>query len=198
MTPIMKIMLIYGLIFGGTFLFVAFFLAWSEIKTKVGSMLGSRKGKGLVQIIKSNGRQVEMLVPFGNPEVKYNDKTYSLEKALENPSKYVKIKWVFVPVVQFREGIPEPIALIPAEKVPFDMDYYNKVVELAYMTGATEKFNQDLKQIKNYAMLGLISAAIGTAMLLYIFPTLQPFLQGLAQAKVYASSFARKLIAWLQ
>lgn len=198
MTSLITLLLIYFAIFAGLFVFVTLFLAWSEIKTKVGSMLGAKKGKGIVEIIKSNGRQVELLVPFAQKEIKHDNYTYSLEKALENPSKYIKIKWSFVPVVQFKEGIPDPIPLIPHTKIPFDMDYYNKVVELAYMTGATEKFNNDLKKIKNYTLLGLIAAGISAGLLLYIFPTLQPYLQALGQAKLYASSFATKLIEWLK
>ena len=183
----------FGLIVG-----VLLAYTWKEIYLKFRAMFGVKKGKGIAEIILSNGRVKEIIIDFSNDIFTYKNKKYELTKAKQDPLAYIKFKWGSVPVVTFRENIPEPLPVHPGKEISFDMEYFSKTVELAYNAGMTEGFTKEIQKIKMFMLIAAGGSVISAMVLLYILPIIQPFLPALQQAKPYAPKLAAKLIQWLK
>lgn len=165
-------------------LFVAFVLrfAWSEIKFKAGALRGFKGGRGVVELIQNNNVPIRKIVNFSDNKVEIKGKTYELEEAKNNPTLYYTLLWDKVPSVRFREGHPSPMKVIPGKESPIDLDYFNKLLEIAYLAGATEQVAQDLKLVKMFVLGCLVISGLSLLATVGILVKLQPVFTLIAQA----------------
>jgi len=198
MSSIGTVMLIYGLLTLFMVYMLVFIFTFREIKLKVLAKTKLKRGFGIVEIIKKNGMLIQKVVNYSVDDFTFGKNTYSLKTALKERTNYMKYLWGNVPVVCFIEGDPEPLPIKKKVSQDFDLEYYNKTVELAYLTGATEKYGKTIEQLKKYMVIVLVCSAISALAVVVTFPYLPQILQGLQAAKPHMTNFGPKLIKWLK
>ena len=198
MSGIGTVLLVYGLFTLFMVYMLVFIFTFREIKLKVSAKLKLKRGFGIIEIIKKNGMLNQVLADFSKDTFLHKGCGYSIKSALAKRTNYLKYIWGNVPVIGFCEGDPEPLAIAKDVTATFDLEYYNKTVELAYITGATEKYGKTLDQLKKYTMITLACSGITAMAVLYVFPHLPAVIETLQAIKPYMANLAPKLIAWLQ
>ena len=203
MHPYVKILGIYAAIFIGGFFVVGSALAFGEITLKIKAMFGARKGRGVAEIIKGNGRVSSIIVDFSKDEISLGrgqaEKKYDLKAAKENPMKFIKIKWIFVPVVTFREDESQPLPMSHGTPGKFNREYFNTAIKVAYLSGATNPLLDKLETISKFLLITMAAASVTALVTAAALPVLMPIIQGLWQAKNAGvlENFAPKFIEWL-
>jgi len=198
MSGVATVMLVYGLFTLFMLYMIVFIFTIREIKLKISAKFKLKKGFGIIEIIKKNKMSLQKVVDFSNDTFNFKESNYALKTALATPTDYIKYFWGNVPVVTFNEGDTEPLAIMKNVTQDFDLDYYNKTIELAYMAGATEKWGKTLEQLKTYTMLTLVCSGVTAIAVLYVFPHLPQLVQALQAAKPYMANLGPKLVSWLK